>query len=375
MKAQITDRDALRAVSPLMMTAYARAAGWIPVGRYRQHSEIYEHVDAPELIIPGTERLLDYADAVAAFVQVIAIAEARDELEVYRDLVSSDRDLVRLRAPYAGSDGSVFIDAGVMLFEQARNLLTAAACAATGPRRTYRAGSVKEAQDYMSRVRLGQTEQGSYVVTLLIPIPPAMRLEQSGLWPEHDEEPFERRVTKTLAKSLDAARVAAESVALGGASGGFERAVDAGVSANLCDALADLIDSGEGLDVSFSWAKTRPRPETRKVISFERSEAPIFRAAASDFRSKEPRGEETLMGWVNKLARKPQADAGAISLSTFIEGKPVSVSVPLPTSTYHEALQAHDDEKPISIRGNLVRHGQRWLLEGARDLIVIIDAD
>jgi len=39
------------------------------------------------------------------------------------------------------------------------------------PRPSYRAGKVKQAEQHMSRVRLGQTEQGSFVVTLLAPVP------------------------------------------------------------------------------------------------------------------------------------------------------------------------------------------------------------
>ena len=48
-------------------------------------------------------------------------------------------------------------------------MLLAAACAARNPQPFYRAGSNKEAMDYMRRVKLGQTEHGSFVVTLLCP--------------------------------------------------------------------------------------------------------------------------------------------------------------------------------------------------------------
>ena len=127
---------------------------------------------------------------------------------MYRDLATSDRDVIRVGAPEAEDDGSVHIEAGVELVVHARDLVLSAACSAWDPRPTYRAGKVRRADEYMNRVRMGQTEQGSFVVTLLAPVPPA--IEQTQLWPSESEEPYERLVTRRLAGGLDAAAAAIE---------------------------------------------------------------------------------------------------------------------------------------------------------------------
>ena len=113
-------------------------------------------------------------------------------------------------------------------------MLLAAACSLREPQALYRAGANKEAADLLSRVRLGQTEQGSFVVALVISIPPPI----PTLFGDSEEfdAPIERRMTTRLIEALDAARSATESTVAGDGEA-FARVVDKGVSANLCEAL------------------------------------------------------------------------------------------------------------------------------------------
>jgi hypothetical protein len=164
MKTQIVDSQALRAITPAALAAYARGEGWAHVDAYGQHSDVYAHPDRPELVIPRTKSLADYPRVVAELIGILAETSGRDELALYRDLIGADRDVVRVRARASADDGSVSLAAGVGLVENAREMLLAAACAATNPQPLYRAGANKEANDYLQQVRLGQTEHGSFGV-------------------------------------------------------------------------------------------------------------------------------------------------------------------------------------------------------------------
>jgi hypothetical protein len=228
----------------------------------------------------------------------------------------------------------------------------------------------------MDRVRMGQTEQGSFIVTLLAPVPPALDfLGQGTFWPIEAEEPFERKVTRTLTKALQASRRAAESAVRGSGMSAFQQAVSLGVNANLCDALATLIDKGNGLEVSVTWARTRPTPEKRNIVRFPESEGEIFREAASQFRTLEPRPDETLNAFVVTLDREQDAPEGKVSLRTFLDGQPVSVRATLPQEMYHRALEAHDAKQNVTVTGDLKRAGQRWVLEHPRNLQIVQDDD
>jgi hypothetical protein len=373
---KILDANALKQITPSALRAYAAAQGWRKTEPYGEHSDVYAF-EGKEVILPGTELLADYAAAVSRVLSLIARVEERDELQLYFDLSTADQDVVRVRAPRTTDDGSVQIEPGVELFVQARNLLLSAACSVSEPRRAYRAGRIKEASTYIDKVRLGQTQRGSFIVTLLSPVPPMLDTTvQTGFWPALAEEPFERRVTRRLMEGLAATREAVENANRGGGFAGFEAAVERGVSANLCDALAALVERGDGADVSVTWAQTRQAPQPRDTIEFPPSDAAILREAAKLFRDREPRADEVIEGFIVKLSRDEGEVDGRATLRAFIdEHRPVAVTADLPQKIYEQAVAAHQTQSPVSIRGDLVRERHRWRLRNARDLMLVTVED
>lgn len=369
----ILDAAALREIAPMGLRAYAEAQGWRKIETFGEHSDVYVHDSDREVIIPGAASIADYASVVSEVIGMFSEAEGRDELQVYRDLSTADQDVIRVRAPEAEDSGSVRLDSGVDLVVHARNLLLSAACSVSDPRAAYRAGGVKEATDYLNRVLLGQTERGSFVVTLLSPVTPTLEnTEQAAFWPELSEDPFERQVTRRLAQGLEAARDAIEKMNRGDRFEAFVGAVKDGVNANLCEAAARLIERGNGLDVSITWARTRLAPEPRRKVSFTPSDADVLKEAGRLFRDREPRPDEKLEGYIYKLVRGEEERDGQATLKTFVDGKPVSVRVDLPRTVYEEdVMRAHKEQLAISIKGDLTRDGQRWRLKNPRELSVM----
>jgi hypothetical protein len=248
MKAHIMDAEALCAISPAAIAAFARSENWFKIEGYGAHADGYAGSNRPEIIVPRTDLQADYASAVSRLIEVFATCTRADELSVYRDLVRADSDVVRVRVLSTETDGSVALDAGVRIVAQAREMLLAAACAARSPQPVYRSCAKSEANDYMRRVTLGQTEHGSFVVTLLAPVPPLLERASSPIpastWASLDDEPLERTVTRRL--------MGAQS---------------------------------DGLDVSLTWARTRPTLETQRRVAFSSKDAEILKEAARTVRS------------------------------------------------------------------------------------------
>ena len=370
MKVSIRDTDALRAVSPAALSAYARAEGWSQQERYRVHSDIYVGEARPEIIVPRTERLGDYASVVATLIETFAQISGQDELTVYRLLVIADRDVIRVRVAES-DDGSVTLSGGADLIGGARDMLLSAACSLRDPRPVYRAGANREAADLLKRVRLGQTDQGSFVVTLLMPVllPP-----MPALFPDPDDRnaPIERRMTRRLVEALGAARGAVERT-VAGEEGAFGGSVASGVSANLCEALARIIEPFPTLDVGVSWARTRPMKASGTVVRFGRADTAVLREAARLFRDRAPRPDVRLHGFV-RLLKREQADIdGTIGLAADIDGQRQSVVAALEREDYERAVQAHRDRALVVLAGDLDRIGQRWRLLNPRVENVIRD--
>lgn len=365
MKAQILDTESLCAISPAALAAYARGEGWTKIDAYGRHADIYIAEDRPEILLPRTDRLVDYASVVSRLMGIFGEVTQQDELTIYRDLVGADYDVVRVRMIGRQNGDSVLLDEGVELVSQAREMLLAAACATTMPQPVYRAGANRKAIEYMKRVRLGQTEHGSFAVKLMAPVPPTLQTLSNEAWARFDDEPHERQVTRRLVQALEASRDAAELAHSGDGTPAFESAVARGVSANLCKALARLTGQSDRLEVSVNWAKTRPTPESRRCISFSESDAGAFNEAARALRAKKPEPDVILFGTVHRLKRDEHNIDGQVTFKVDINGRGQSVSSVLDQSNYSVAIHAHEARNPVIVTGDLDRVGQRWHVTNA----------
>ena len=375
MNANISDRNVLLAVSPMALSAYARTAGWAKVETYGEHSDVYAGQSLPEIIIPRTHQLGDYAAVVARLIGIFARVAEMSETTLYNDLVIANQDAFRARVSDGAMDGSVDINSGASLVTGARDVLLATACSLHSPRPLYRTGANQEANDFLRQMRLGQTEHGSFVLTLLTPaIPPPIRQPLFD-YPENDDAaPLARKVTRRLDQALRATRQAVEMTAAGDADA-FPNAVAAGVSANLCDALADLTEPFAWLDISITWAKTRPMTTARRLFRFTNDDAPILRAAADSFRSREPQHDVRLFGSVRALRRDESERDGTVTIRASVNGGLQSVTATLTQSDYDRAIRAHAERAPVIAEGDLERIGQRWHLHNPRIVAVIPHAD
>ncbi len=363
MRVSIHDRDALLVVSPAALSAYARIAGWRQHESYREHSDIYIGDKLPEIIVPRTTRLGDYASAVAALIGTFAQIADQDELTIYRLLATADRDVIRIRAAES-DDGSLGLNDGVSLVHGARDMVLSAACSLQEPRPVYRAGANREATELLRQMRLGQTDQGSFVVTLLTPVvpPPMPALFED---PDDSNAPVQRRMTRRLVDALAAARQAAERAGSGGGNA-FGETVASGVSANLCESLAQIVEPFSALDVGVSWARTRPMTTSATVVRFGQAEAALLREAARSLRERAPKPDMRLHGFVRILERGEEDAYGTIRLRTEVDGQMQSVMAVLEQADYERAVQAHKDEAPVVLKGDLERAGQRWRLLNPR---------
>ena len=374
MTTNLRDREVLLAVSPLALSAYARVAGWSRSESFGDYSDVYSGSDLPEIIIPRTQRLGDYAQVVAHLISIFAEVADVSEVILYNDLVVADRDVTRVRVNDSDVSGSISLEQGPNLVSGARDMLLAAACSLHEPRPVYRVGANKEANDYLRRVRLGQTEQGSFVVTLLSPvIPPPV---EEDLLPDFANyyDPLERLVTRRLAQALSAVNRATAKT-MTGDKAAFTIAVTEGISANLCDALAQMLEPYEFLDVSTTWALSRPLQEPRDAVRFSKDDAVILREAARSFRSREPRLDFRLFGSVQRLKRDHSETDGTVTLRAHFDGRTQSVTAVLSESDYDRAITAHRVKAPVIVDGDLDRFGQRWRLVNPRIVEVILGED
>lgn len=176
--APMTDAILAETVKPLGVHAYLAANGWTRIGPchgdtgdvYRLHEDEHEAV-----LVPASATFADYVTRIVQLAEILGRVENRRRTAVLTDLSLAGVDLIRIRLPEAHDDSSIPLSAGVDLLQESRKLLLAAACSASRPQRMFRAGRHQQAAAYVDKVRLGQTEPGSFVVNMLAPISPSLR--------------------------------------------------------------------------------------------------------------------------------------------------------------------------------------------------------
>lgn len=381
MKVEIKDAEALSRLSLVDVRGYLTSQGWTPAGRYGEVATIFAKIDASgktqEILLPMNEVLRDYPERMGDIVATISDVEGREQLSIYYDLIKSGFDVVRFRALDADEAGTISLENGVALYDNARNLVAAAANSAIKPKRAYRGNSSERAKDYLGDLRLGQTEIGSYVLTILSPVPPSLESNQLPLLPElgAGEDPFPRTVTRKLVQALRATRNAVSEATATGSMEPFEASIQAGVSANLCDAIAQLVDEGAGVDISVSWSRVRPAPEPVVVYSFTKDNARVLSEAASTFRDREPQPDVTIEGFVIGLYREHDEFDGKAKIRGFVDGRVRTMTAQFILPDYRKVVEAHDRKLQVRVDGDVVKRGQFQYLENARNLVLVDDED
>lgn len=243
----IIDRHQLQSLDPSDVTAYLRSKGW------HEESSGYERATLwtletdtgklEEILVPNDTSLRDFAIRMAEAFWTLEQVEQRPNLDVLRDIIYASSDVIRLRRlTEADTPGAIPLIDGVTIVEEALALITAAACSAVLPRKVVPSRRPVEVQDYLRRVKLGQTEQGSFVLTIVSNVAPLLTPGAPNLL-ELMDDPFPRRVTKTLTAALGAVKEGITAVRESSGLEVFVKSVEQGVSADLCEAIVRLIEA------------------------------------------------------------------------------------------------------------------------------------
>jgi hypothetical protein len=220
----------------------------------------------------------------------------------------------------------------------------------------------------MERVLAGPTTEGSYVISVWVPVPPRLTQEEDAVLLDDPSEPFERVATKHLNRAVRAARDAAQDAQYTdtGLDAFVNRAPD-GISANLCEALASLGgEYDQPFDVRFSWALDRPVRDLLTQVEFDADSIPILREAAREMRGRLPEDEVRIRGNVVRLHSENLLGPGDVTIAGIVVGDATEklrrVSVNLAEPDYQRAIAAHAEFNEVEVVGSLIQRGTRSYL-------------
>jgi hypothetical protein len=360
----------LESIQPQEVIGYLQLHGWKEQRKIGDKASIWTHPDEIgdefEVLVPLRRELRDYLISLSNLVEILEVAEQRDQSQILNDLTSYSADILRVRVntPKTTSGRIPFND-GIKFSNSVKNLIISAARAAIKPQAYFENQIPQQIDNYLNDLQMGH-EKGSYILDVISPITNANQIalnlpEENGI----SSEPFGRRTMKQLIKSLIivqniAERVHSREISLDH----FLGAISEGVSANLCNAIVGIDESGEnrGVEIHLSWSpilelsKDIPRSIfiPHRIIS-------TIKNAAEKLQSLHIENFE-LRGTVIELHRLPEARTGKVIVRGIINDKVADVALQLEDQEYKIAVQAHEEIIQISVFGDLSKESKTFKL-------------
>ncbi|GHV28792.1 hypothetical protein FACS1894167_06790 [Synergistales bacterium] len=353
-------------INHVEVAKYLRDLGWVSISSKRINVKIFQLEKGDSFFqvdLPADRGLRDYKSAMYHVVENIALSVDKSTEQVILELLNPMSDILKLRIKEPDSEsGSIYMEEAITLYENAKKLITATAMDILHPR-LYHSGRPDNAiAEFVANCRFGQTEIGSYVVSVACPISiiDKNQCKQLSLFNKEDElaDSLTRNVVNKLIISAHQVREAIDQ-------GNLEEFIHANaetkdcISANFLDALSgiNIYREDSALDIALKYAPTisKNRIENLCVSINHDYYEPINTFINSVNTVQE--SEMTCIGRISKLHASPDAErrnAGEITIVFINEDeKKATVSAHLTKEDYDAAIDAHREGKTVKVIGTL----------------------
>ena len=374
MKVEIRDREALSSLSLLSLRTYLKSRGWVDEGEWGKRATIYSTENEGkrwEYLCPLRDTVVDYAECMAEAVEILAKVEERSQLDVFHDLAGAGADVIRLRSLNGVAREALSLGQSVEMLSDAYDMLASAARAVEKPKATFRGKVSANVADYLNDVQPLPSYHEGYALTLHSPVPAGIGTQTD--FGDAFTAPFPRRATSQLARALGHTTHAIAKAVVENTLEPFRQGVGKGVSANLCDAVAELAINGRGIAIGLFWADVRPSNIPDSHFQFTENSADILTEAAKFLRINEPSLDERIMAQVVRLERQPNEFDGKAVILTSLDGRFVHLKVTFEQSVYDMVIQAFQERSLISMTGDIYPEGNGYVLKRPHNLTFLED--
>ncbi|MDO6537412.1 hypothetical protein Q4524_02350 [Alteromonas stellipolaris] len=349
-------KKAIESITPDLLQGYLESQSWVKDGTISNKAIIWhrDNVDSysQEVIQPTDSNIRSYEQRLIEAIKSVAEFESRTVLAVIDDMLNFSSDLIKVRVVHPDVEGGTIpLEDGVLLIEKSRDLMIASTLSTFKKQKVFNGSRSQNAQDFLSKLKLGQTEIGSFIVNLISPIEINTEIQKDSC-----ETSLARSVTVNLARSLTAISEAMNNYANSKSVFDFEETVTKGVSANLCDALIGL--SGRAKTRRFSIMIKAGGLEPGPIhysdnYEFSSQSIPNLEAASEYLKGRYTVRNFEVCGFVSVLKHLPNEDNGQIIVKALVRGKIKSIAIQLSLDEYWQAFEAHKVGNEIACIGTL----------------------
>ena len=350
-------------LNPLAVTKYLSETNWelYPIKRSDIKIFQYKKEDLFEQVtIPLDKKLRDYKNAMYDAVCKIAYVEKKSVEQLMLYLLNPNTDILKIRLDKKEVEsGNIMFDDAIQLFDNAKKLIAATALDVINPKKIHYGRIDEPVQKFLSQCRFGQTEIGSYVVSVICPFVDFPKTEgYKKLNAFFDEEQYAYSLTREVINRL-MTNVATIKQKID--DGNLESLAnyDSPISSNFYVALSGLSMDTEDTTVEFmaEWSPTvkSNRCQYNRISVTNDYYEPIKTIIS---KIKECTNERTeIVGKIKELKAAPVIDnrehGTIIVVYVGDNARAKSVTVKLDREDYDKAVAAHQHGKAVKVVGDL----------------------
>ena len=375
-------------LNPLAVTKYLSETNWEQYPIKRNDIKIFQYKKEDlfeQVTIPLDKKLRDYKNAMYDAVCKIAYVEKKSVEQLMLYLLNPNTDILKIRLDKKEVEsGNIMFDDAIQLFDNAKKLIAATALDVINPKKIHYGRINEPVRNFLSQCRFGQTEIGSYVVSVICPFVDFPKTEgYKKLNAFFDEEQYAYSLTREVINRL-MTNVATIKQKID--DGNLESLAnyDSPISSNFYEALSGLSMDTEDTTVEFmaEWSPTVKSNQCKynrilitndyyepirtiisKITEYtnERIETvdKIKRlevAPISDSREYGTIERTEIVGKIIELKAAPVIDSreyGTIVIYVGDNARVKSVTVKLDREDYDKAVAAHQHGKAVKVVGDL----------------------
>jgi hypothetical protein len=350
-------------ISHIETAKYLRDLGWNEIPTKSEQINVFQLENQAgffQVDLPSSRLLRDYKKAMYRTVETISRSVGKSVEQVTLELLNPLSDILRLRVQGSNSEeGSLFMEDAINLYDNAKKLLTATAMDIIKPQLFHSGRPPATINEFVNNCRFGQTEIGSYVVSVVCPFARLNSNEIVQLTIFDEEvvcaESITRQVVNKLVSSVSTVK---ESVEKGNLEAVINDNAETGISANFLEALngINIYREGNSLDISVKYAPTiSSNTLSVTTVSIDHEYyAPIDTVINNIRRVQE--SDKVYFGRIKQCDALPDSTArkqGRVVLVYLDENNKSKTTPPiiLPIGEYHGAVDAHKNGNMVKVAG------------------------
>lgn len=325
-----------------------------------------------ELVVPITNEVFRLERDLNNIIKTLMSFYDKKEYQILDDFENSVKDQVKFRVKSEMTeDGYIPLVEGVRLLENTKEMLIASFLSISNKKKNYTGPHPENVNEAISNIKMGQTEEGSFIINIYLPNDyyedgqPSLLEEESDSFTRKALTVMEQASTELISKA-ETFEEQHNDLSV------FDDSYLQGVSSNFCSAISEISSNGKNdVEIEIILNDTIDAKENIRKIEIKKEIIPIINNVKEYYKQDLTTENFVLIGHVTKLHQEVDDSEGDITLTCEIAGKLKKVKLDLNETFYTIAQEAHRNKSYLRCVGTLKINGRVTTLSNITEVLII----